>query len=185
MEVKGSKNDVKKVRLYDVVNRLPSDMKADEFYRLVGTRTAFTEQEADEIVENCLAIRLPEMNTKDADPIDKLVDNVVSPVKQKDEVPPSAPAHYRDPDKFCRGLLVKNACNASIENKGVVGSGFCDSCWYPDIVEDYATYREHRQEGYNRNEALQMAGIQPRSEKKERIPTYAARKTGKRTDDNQ
>lgn len=182
MEVLG--ND-KVVRLYDLVDRLPKDLLADEFYGLVGTKTNFTQKEADEIVQKANTLRhetQSKISETDRDAIDDLVETIIPSKKEVNKEPASM--YLRDPDRFCRGLLPLTACNAAITDKGVDGSGFCECCWYPSIVEDYARYKEHRREGFGRTEAIEMAGIimpVPPQQKK-RKPTYAERKSGRRTD---
>ncbi len=67
--------------------------------------------------------------------------------------------YFYEPGSKCRGLLQTTTCHNPIQNKGVNSSGFCETCWYPSIEEDYKAYQELRKEGYTRDEAAMTVGI--------------------------
>lgn len=169
----------KEVKLHGVVSNLPEDLTYAEYIDLVGDQTEFTREEADDIIRRgkSLRIAIPEaIEPPVAAPIEEVVTSVVLEVEA-----PTAPVYMRDPDAYCKGLLERSACNSPIEHRGVEESGFCETCWYPSILNDYHEYKDLRKEGYSRNDAAAMAGIIPGPEKK-RIVTYAAKTRKERAD---
>lgn len=58
-------------------------------------------------------------------------------------------------------MCYKPGCNKHCEayDEGMIyGSKFCDDCYYPGIEEDYANYRDYREEGYSAYQSKLMVG---------------------------
>ncbi len=120
----------KPVILFELVKRLPKELKPEYFDALVGGCFQFTVNEADLIV--------------------KAANIIVSKGK------PSVPAKVF---KNCRAFKFGKTCGNKLESVSSGESGFCETCYHPAIVSDYAIYDEHRKDGYTREEAARFAGI--------------------------
>ncbi len=171
----------KKFTLKQLIDSLPSDMTYEDFYELVKDKQEFTQTEFNAIVR--LVEKRPEVPVKvvKASPVIAIEVEAISPTLEPEE--PPQPAYVKLTGVVvCRGLFERSSCHAPIANKGVNGSGFCEACWYPSIVEDYDAYQGHRDEGYPRNVAAVMAGILQEPEQK-RVVTYAVKDARKERSD--
>lgn len=169
----------KEVKLIEVVNALPPDLAYADFIELAGHATSFTRAEADEIIRRGNSMHKATSGAGEP-PVVAPNETAVTSVVQEPEAL-LKPVYMRDADAYCKGLLERSACNTPINNKGVLESGFCDTCWYPSIADDYQEYKALRDEGFKRNEAAVMAGIIMAPEKK-RIVSYAAKTRKQRSD---
>lgn len=61
----------------------------------------------------------------------------------------------------CKSVRVVGICGKEIINGGVNGEGYCEDCWTPDIAERHDLYRNYREEGSSREEAIELAGLTP------------------------
>jgi hypothetical protein len=59
----------------------------------------------------------------------------------------------------CRAVRVVGICGNAIEDNGVNGEGFCQDCWTSDLAERHELYRQFREEGSSREEAIELADI--------------------------
>ena len=118
------------INLFELVKRLPKELKPEHYDVLIGDCFKFTAKEADDVV--------------------KAANIIISKINGK-----------RKELTFQRCTAFKGGvtCYAEIKDKGVEHSGFCESCFYPGIVADYALYKTCRAEGYSRKEALELSGI--------------------------
>lgn len=64
-----------------------------------------------------------------------------------------------EPGTRCQCVQVTGVCGNEITDYGVMQSGYCESCWEPDIVEAHELYRALRSENHTRQEAIEIACI--------------------------
>lgn len=59
----------------------------------------------------------------------------------------------------CRGTILGTGCIRDVMDGGVDSSYFCTDCYTKDRVDKFAQYRDMRDEGYGRHEALVKLGL--------------------------
>lgn len=62
-------------------------------------------------------------------------------------------------ERMCWSLSNKGRCRNLIEEPGYIGSGFCQSCYYPEIEADHKRYRDMKAEGHPHMQAAMDAGL--------------------------
>ena len=118
------------ITLFELVKRLPKNLKPEHYDIMIGDCFKFTHKEADDIVRaaNILVAKFTVQKTT-------------------------------KPALRCMAFVGDNLCHAEIKDNGHNHSGFCESCYYPGISNDYLLYKTYREEGYSRDEALGLACI--------------------------
>jgi hypothetical protein len=66
-------------------------------------------------------------------------------------------------DEVCKNNRGKHGCQNVVVDGGVDDSGYCETCFYPGIVEKQAHYEELLQNGHSRVEAAEISGIDDRN----------------------
>lgn len=62
-------------------------------------------------------------------------------------------------ERLCWSLSNKGRCRNPIEGSGYIGSGFCQTCYYPEIEADHKLYSDMKEEGHSHLHAAMVAGL--------------------------
>jgi hypothetical protein len=65
-------------------------------------------------------------------------------------------------EELCRNNRGKHGCQNLVTDGGEDNSGYCDTCFYPGIVEANEKYEALLEQGYTRSRAAELAGLNDR-----------------------
>jgi hypothetical protein len=62
-------------------------------------------------------------------------------------------------EQLCRNNRGKHGCQETVTDDGEAESGYCETCYWPGIVEANEKYEELLRQGHTRVQAAEMSGL--------------------------